>query len=77
MVPAPLEITEWGRVTWRETFFSLEKAQHSSDNGFIFKSILKTKWYKITVDTVQLSTVDMTEALKTYKTKNIHSLFNI
>jgi hypothetical protein len=43
----------------------------------IFKLMLKIKWYKITVDTVLLSTVDMTEALKTFETKNIRSLFNI
>jgi hypothetical protein len=49
-----------------------------SKNYFvIFKLMLKTKLYKITVDTVLLSIVDMTEALKISETKNIHSLFNI
>jgi hypothetical protein len=66
----------------RKSQYSLEIDSYSHTFGdknycVIFKSILKTKWYKITVNTVLLSIVDMIEALKTSKTKNICSLFNI
>jgi hypothetical protein len=89
MVSALLRITKWRRVIWRVTFSSSGKVNTALKIGsysyifsgknycIIFKSILKTKWYKITVNTVLLSTVDMTEALKIFETKNIHSLFNI
>jgi hypothetical protein len=55
MVSALLGITEWGRVTWRVIFSSLEKANAVLEMGLylhtfsgknyciIFKSILKTK----------------------------------
>jgi hypothetical protein len=55
MISAPLEITEWGRVTWRVIFSSLEKANAALVMGsylhtfgsknycVIFKSMLKTK----------------------------------
>ena len=82
-------IIEWSHVTWKVVFGTLAKATEVLAMGsysqqfepqcttLVFKSMTKTKWYKVTMNGIQVSMDDMKEALVGAGVRHIRNLFNV